>query len=144
MTLTTILFILRLLSALLLLSFLFGLGWFLYRDMEFAAAAMGAQSKPRGKLAVIMSQNEKLPIGTQLDLLPITGIGRAPSNTIVLEDDYASAEHALISLRGQRWWVEDLGSRNGTLLNNQRLAEAAVVMTGDIITIGGTQLKIEI
>jgi pSer/pThr/pTyr-binding forkhead associated (FHA) protein len=37
-----------------------------------------------------------------------------------------------------------LGSRNGTLLNDLPLKEAAVITTGDIITIGSTQLKVEL
>jgi pSer/pThr/pTyr-binding forkhead associated (FHA) protein len=46
-------------------------------------------------------------------------------------------------LRGQQWWLEDLNSRNGTLLNDVPLHEATVVSPGDIITIGSTHLKIE-
>ena len=78
----------------------------------------------------------------QFPLLPVTGIGRNPSNTIVIEDDYASGEHVLIALRGQQWWLEDLGSRNGTLLNGQPLVQAAVISAGDVVTIGHTSLKV--
>jgi hypothetical protein len=82
--------------------------------------------------------------GNQYPLLPVTGIGRNPSNTIVVEDDYASGEHLLIALRGQQWWLEDLGSSNGTLLNGQPLQEATIISVGDVITIGHTSLKLEL
>nr|MBP6804905.1 FHA domain-containing protein [Chloroflexota bacterium] len=41
-------------------------------------------------------------------------------------------------------WLEDLGSRNGTLLNGAPLVETAVISAGDVITIGGTDLKVEL
>jgi pSer/pThr/pTyr-binding forkhead associated (FHA) protein len=72
------------------------------------------------------------------------GIGRASSNTVVVEDDYVSSEHALLSLRGSQWWLEDLNSRNGTLLNDIALDSPAVVTVGDVVTIGNTRFKLEL
>ena len=74
----------------------------------------------------------------------MTGIGRAQGNTIVIDDGYVSSEHVLITHRGKQWWIEDLGSRNGTLLNDLPLTETTVVSGGDIITVGGSQLRIEL
>ena len=82
-------------------------------------------------------------MGTQYALRPVTSIGRASNNTVMLDDHYASNEHALITLRGGHWWVEDLGSRNGMLLNDLPLQDATVISSGDIITIGSTKLKIQ-
>ncbi|MFN2181963.1 MAG: FHA domain-containing protein, partial [Candidatus Promineifilaceae bacterium] len=65
------------------------------------------------------------------------------NNTIVLEDAFVSAEHALLARRDAQWWLEDLNSRNGTLLNDLPLGESTVVSAGDVITIGSVQLKIE-
>ena len=62
---------------------------------------------------------------------------------MVLNNGYASGEHALLSWRGGQWWLEDLGSRNGTLLNEAPLTDTAVVSAGDVISVGGTQLKLE-
>jgi putative membrane protein len=77
-------------------------------------------------------------------LLPITTIGRASSNTIVLDNGYVSTEHVLITRRGDQWWLEDMGSRNGTLLNGVELGESAVISVGDVIGIGQTQFKVEL
>lgn len=151
MSIAVILLVLRLFSAILLLAFLGLIGWLIYRDIRTVTAEASARQRQYGVLRVVAS-----PDGTDkkaandgeaqpavYPLLPMTSIGRAPSNTIVLDDSYASSEHALISLRGRQWWLEDLGSRNGTLLNGLPLKEAAVISAGDIVTIGDTHLKVE-
>ena len=48
-------------------------------------------------------------------------IGRAPSCTLVLDDDYSSSRHARIFPQGGQWFVEDLGSTNGTFVADQRV-----------------------
>jgi pSer/pThr/pTyr-binding forkhead associated (FHA) protein len=59
-------------------------------------------------------------------------------------DTFASAEHALISWRGGQWWLEDLGSRNGTRLNDETVTAPTVLSAGDVISIGQVKLKVEI
>lgn len=137
------LFVLRLLGGILLFAFLAALAWLVYLDLRHDAVAMRAGQRSLGHLRVIASTADTAAAGTIFPLLPLTRIGRANSNTIVLEDSFVSAEHALLSRREQQWWLEDLGSRNGTLLNDLPLEEAAVVSAGDVITIGGIALKIE-
>lgn len=144
MTSATVLFLLRLLSAAVLIGFLGMAMWYMVRDMRLTAASLQAQERAQGALRVIDSEVDGLAMGHLYPLLPVTGIGRNPSNTIVLEDEYTSGEHVLISLRNGRWWLEDLNSRNGTLLNGQPLSDPAVVTTGDVVTIGSTTLKLEL
>ena len=144
MTPELVLFLLRLLGAALLLAFLGLIAWLIYQDMRMTATALAEQERQQGHLRVIGAENGNLAVDTLLPLMSVTSIGRATSNTIVLDDHYASGEHVLITRRNGQWWLEDLNSRNGTLLNNVPLqAAAAVVSAGDIITIGNTQLKIE-
>jgi len=144
MSLDVVLLIFRLLSALLLLLFLGVIGWLIFRDMQVTAAQLASRQRPHGTLRVIASESLPELNGHQFPLLLVTSIGRAPHNSIVLDDSYASSEHALISLRGRQWWLEDLGSRNGTLLNGMKLEGAAVLSSGDLIAIGDTQLKLEL
>lgn len=140
MTLDIFLFMLRILGAVVLLLFMGGLFWLLYNDMQVSLKGLVQQSRPIGSIQILNHEN-----GTPMSypLMPVTSIGRAYTNIIVLEDEFASNEHALIIRQGEKWLLEDVGSRNGTLLNDIVLAETAVVTPGDIIKIGNTQLKIE-
>ena len=67
-------------------------------------------------------------------------IGRDPSNTITLPDRQVSRKHASISPQGTEFFIEDLGSANGTLVNNH-LVHRQVLRPGDEITLGGTVLE---
>ena len=81
--------------------------------------------------------------GTSVRLgeIPIT-LGRAQDCTIVLDDDYASSRHARIFPRDGQWWVEDLGSTNGTYLDRNRLTSPATVPLGVPVRVGKTVLEL--
>jgi hypothetical protein len=69
-------------------------------------------------------------------------IGRNPGSTVVLEDDYASGRHARIYPEGDEWFVEDLGSTNGTYLGNDRLTAPQQLSVGSTLRIGTTVLEL--
>ena len=71
-----------------------------------------------------------LPEGVELVL------GRCPPSDVLVDDPAASAMHCRLAVAGGHVRVEDLGSRNGTLLNGERLRTPAIVATGQ--GIGGT------
>lgn len=68
-------------------------------------------------------------------------LGRAPSSTLVLDDDYSSTRHARIYWSDGGWWVEDLNSTNGTFVNEQRLTAPVPLTTGSQIRIGRTVIE---
>jgi hypothetical protein len=144
MTPELLVFFLRLISAVLLLTFLGVVAWLIYQDVRLTAALLSDRQRHHGYLRLLTSSSPLLKPGSRFLLLPITSIGRAASNNVVIDDHYASAEHALVTLRGRQWWLEDMGSRNGTLLNEMPLEGATVVSSGDVITIGDARLKIEL
>ena len=144
MTTETVLFGLRLLGGLLLLAFAAAVLWSMRRDMALTAAQVSARRRRHGRLVVITTGDTALEVGQAFPLLPVTSLGRAPANTVHVADSYASNHHALLTLRGGRWWLEDRGSSNGTTLNDQLLHTSAVVSAGDIIGIGGVALKVEL
>ncbi len=69
-------------------------------------------------------------------------IGRAPECTLVIDDEFASSRHARIFARGDGWFVEDQGSRNGTTVGGVQITGAVPVETGAVIRIGRTTLEL--
>ncbi len=134
---------LRMLLALLLYGFLGLLVWMLWQDVRSAAQRAAGRGRRLGRLLVLESALPQLPAGAEFPLLPITSLGRAPTNTASLPDDTASLEHALLHLRDGQWWLEDLASRNGTRLNDAAIDDPSPVMPGDVISIGRVKLKLE-
>src|SRR2546421_340725 len=94
----------------------------------------------------IMSAVLKGPFG-QVDLgpTPLT-IGRTPGNQLVLAEPKVSSHHAEIRPQGQDYAIVDLGSTNGTFVNDQRLASnvPSMLRTGDTIVIGDTRITYEV
>jgi hypothetical protein len=68
-------------------------------------------------------------------------IGRSPSVEIPLADDTVSAVHARVWRKGDRWWLEDLDSRNGTFLNQIPVAKDEILCSGDRIRVGRILLE---
>ena len=79
----------------------------------------------------------RISLGTQ----PVL-IGRADDSTLVLTDDYASSRHARISPRGPDWFVEDLGSTNGTYLDRSKVTTAVRVPIGTPVHVGKTVIEL--
>jgi FHA domain-containing protein len=69
-------------------------------------------------------------------------IGRADDSTLVLTDDYASTRHARISQQDGVWFVEDLGSTNGTYLGQHQLTGPTPLEVGVPIRIGRTVMEL--
>jgi pSer/pThr/pTyr-binding forkhead associated (FHA) protein len=137
-----LLLILRLVAGALLLLFMAAVLVMLWRDFQAAALALGEPGRQRGRLVVV--RGEGVRVGTAFTLLPLTSLGRAPTNTIVLNDTFCSQEHAWIMRRDGQWWLEDRGSSNGTRLNGERISEPVVLSSGDVIGIGRLELRFEL
>jgi hypothetical protein len=144
MSLDIILLALRIIAGLLLLIFVLALFLMMWRDYQIIGREVDSRTRRRGRLLVLRADDVNLKNGSAFPLLPLTSMGRAPTNTIMIDDSFASSEHALITMRGGQWWLEDRGSSNGTLLNGYRIEEPVVVSTGDVIGVGQTELKLEL
>jgi hypothetical protein len=139
-SLDVLLLILRILIALALYAFLAALLFFIWRDVNQAGESTGQRTYPRGWLAVVACEDVPLEVGQEFPLEPLTSIGRGPTNTIVLEDSYASTFHAQIVLTRGQWCLTDQESRNGTAINDVPVSEEVVLSPGDIIQIGRVKL----
>ncbi len=69
-------------------------------------------------------------------------IGRGPDAAIRLDDDYASTRHAQVGFADGEWFVEDLGSTNGTYLGTVRITQPTPVSLGSQVRIGKTILEL--
>ncbi|HYO88871.1 MAG TPA: FHA domain-containing protein [Candidatus Limnocylindrales bacterium] len=140
-----VLFILRLLSALALLLALGIILLFLWRDYRSATAALAERPAKLGRLAILESLDGELRrTNAGFDLKPVTRIGRAASNAVQIDDTFVSADHALLTLRDGRWWLEDQASKNGTLLNGVPISQVTIVTDGDVIEIGNRAFRLEL
>ncbi|MBN8626845.1 MAG: sigma 54-interacting transcriptional regulator [Planctomycetes bacterium] len=70
----------------------------------------------------------------------VASIGRAPTNQIVMKDDRCSRNHAEVFFRDDQWYVRDLDSRNGTLVNEAQIHAEHPLTAGEVIRIGNSQL----
>ena len=67
-------------------------------------------------------------------------VGRAETNDILLVDRRVSAVHAVLERLGPHWFLRDVGSRNGTWVNGERLVGERILQPGDEIRMGDTRL----
>jgi pSer/pThr/pTyr-binding forkhead associated (FHA) protein len=98
--------------------------------------------RPRGApthVAVVEGANAGQTV--PLDEAPIL-IGRGTDAAIRLDDDYVSTRHARIASSGDQWFVEDLGSTNGTYIGTHRLTQPTTLQLGSVIRIGKTTLEL--
>ena len=142
--------ILRILLLVLQLSFLallymilFGFARSLLRDLRSAEQAQMASQAGIGRLTVLESPEDEPPVGRAISLGPINSLGRNVNNTIYVEDDFVSANHAMLTFRGRSWFIEDQGSTNGTYVNGHRIDRPVALSFGDELMIGRVRMRLE-
>lgn len=113
----------------------------LWRDLRATVATV---DRAVGRLVVVASPGPPAPEpGGSFSLEAVSSLGRDVNNSVVVDDTFVSSEHALLTYRGRAWFVEDLGSTNGTYLNGQRLERAARCGYGDEIQVGQVRFRLE-
>ncbi|MDR5683025.1 MAG: FHA domain-containing protein [Armatimonadota bacterium] len=122
-----------------------GLFWFLYRavrvmESELRAAA-AAEQTPQTATLVVERGGDGLSRGQTFVVASGAVLGRSPAAQILLPDEFASAQHARLVLHGSAFWVEDLGSKNGTYLNERRVTAPVPIQDGDTLKIGQTVFR---
>jgi hypothetical protein len=133
------LWLLRLLFLGLLYAFLFAVARVLVRDLR---AASRAPAEP-GRLVVLASGRGEPAAGTAFPLDAVSTLGRDLTNTVVVDDPFASSEHALLTFRGRVWYVEDRGSTNGTFVNGVQITGPTTMGFGDHLQIGEVQFRLD-
>ena len=133
------LWIVRLLFLALLYAFLFAVTRVLMRDLRSASHGRGEL----GRLVVVASPGGEPAPGAAFPLDAIATLGRDVNNSIVVDDPFASGEHAVLTFRGRSWYVEDLGSTNGTFVNGIPVARVAPLGFGDELQLGEVRFRLE-
>lgn len=103
--------------------------------------AARAQSGPLHPSTLVVTAGSLAGTRLRLGPGPIL-IGRAEDSTLVLDDDYASSRHARLTQQGQEYFLEDLGSTNGTYLDRARVTTPTPVPVGVPIRIGRTVIEL--
>jgi hypothetical protein len=145
-----VLLILRVLAVLILYAFLLLVAYLIWRDIQTVTSdpqgrrnTVGAGEKPIAWLRMVPDADMPSQSETVFVVLPPAMLGRAEDNQIVLRDEWVSAYHARIDNRAGQWWLTDLGSRNGTRLNDALVTETTPLTKGDVIGLGRLKLRFE-
>jgi hypothetical protein len=114
------------------------------RELTVAVQAMGGEERRAAGsgLVVLDAADSSLAPGTALALEPVSTLGRVAGNTIVIDDPHTSARHAELQFARAQWWLRDLGSSNGTLLNDEPVRAIVGVRPGDVIQCGRVRFRL--
>jgi pSer/pThr/pTyr-binding forkhead associated (FHA) protein len=135
----TILLALRLVMAVALYAFLAWGILILWRDLRNQAQSQAKQKVPALTVSIV---NDTIA-GEELRFTsPEIVIGRHPRCEWVLENDTVSSRHARITYHHEQWWLEDLGSRNGTFLNGAALTAPVVLANMDQVRCGQVNFSV--
>jgi pSer/pThr/pTyr-binding forkhead associated (FHA) protein len=130
---------LRLITALALYGFL---GWALYilwRDVQKQGRALASRRVPG--ISFTVQNRQAAPVMKHFFKSEIA-IGRDPGCDIPLDDDTVSTRHAQLTYHHGQWWLDDLASTNGTMLNETMVNMPTVITSGDDIKCGITSLVV--
>lgn len=86
--------------------------------------------------------SSNLKVGSVIPIHAKLTIGRKEDNMLVLHDQYVSGNHAVAFVKNDNYYIKDLNSTNGTLLNNEKLEKSKELKVDDEITIGEYVFKV--
>jgi pSer/pThr/pTyr-binding forkhead associated (FHA) protein len=132
---------LRLLLAVSLYAFL---GWAflnLWRELKQQAELLTSRKVPPISLTIL--RDGPAPQVRHF-IQPDVTIGRDPACECLVDDEAISGRHARLCFHHNQWWLEDLNSTNGTLLNQEKLSMPTVIMSEDEFKCGETRFTISL
>ena len=130
--------------------FLYQLARVALRELVTIGRAVGQQERRSGSnrltasLIVADPAESSFDPGERVPLSTYTTIGRGPDNALVVDDSFTSSAHAEIVREGDSWLVRDLGSTNGTFVNDRRVRGQAWIQSGDEIAFGNVVVNFDL
>ncbi len=134
--------LLRFAILLVLYLFLWQLISVIWKDLRRPSPGEAKALPEVGRLVVVDGGSSSYEPGHRFPLFGTTTVGRGPDNDLVLSDGFVSSNHAILSLRDGSWWLSDLGSRNGSWVNGEKIAGEVQLHPGDVVAIGQVKLKL--
>jgi hypothetical protein len=111
------------------------------RATSTPAAAQPSVPNPASSLELIDPAESSYYEGTSFPLDHYTTIGRHDENSIAIDDGFISGSHAELVFDQGVWWLQDLGSTNGTFVNDHKVRSRVPVSNGDIVQFGRVQFR---
>ncbi len=130
--------ILRLLLASALFVFLGGAFYLLWRDLQREARNAASTQIPALRLTSTTSTPQQSYLFRNAEVM----VGRDPACDCHLTDQTISGKHARLAYRMSQWWVEDLQSTNGSMLNDTPVASPMVLANGDELRFGQLSFRV--
>ncbi len=97
---------------------------------------------PSDRIKLLVEPAEGKPFGFEVEQFPIT-LGRSQQSQLMVTDRFLSRKHARIFLRDDELFIEDMGSRNGTMLNGILINQARPIDHGDVIEFSNSKISLE-
>lgn len=133
-------FVLRIILLLLAYTFIGLISYLIYSDLKSNGRIGAAKAIiPPIHLQFTLNDEEIKKIYTKPEII----LGRDPVSDLSLSDERISLRHCKVAYYQNQWWVEDLGSTNGTYLNNLLITSNTVLMNGDSLRLGHQEIRIK-
>ena len=149
MSSAVLLFLARILLLVLLYLFLFMVVQALRQDLRVASRRKSASAGmshgamvDQLRLELVDAGQTPLVPGQQFPLHTPFVIGRAAKSDIALEDDWISGQHVRLRCSKGDWLAEDLGSTNGTRINDRPIKGAVRIRAGDVLDLGRVRFRL--
>lgn len=113
----------------------------MYKDVKNGGKTK-VKKKPFGLEILNPGKNYNLKMGAVVPIQTGITIGRKEDNMLILNDEYVSSHHAKIFVKNTEYFVQDMKSTNGTLVNSKKVTDKVLIKKGDIIEIGTAQFKV--
>ena len=133
--------LLRVLLVVALYAFLGLALWVLWKQLEQTSERIARRQIPSIRLQVRVGTQPQVALAFAQSEV---SVGRDPRSDVPLQDEAVSVRHALLSFHHGQWWLQDLGSKNGTRLNRQHVHGAIVLANGDEIECGQARLGVSL
>ena len=134
--------VLRLLIVALLYAFLFVVMRMALQGLHGESRSVLPRREQRLRLLILDGGASGLPAGEVVQIGHGGTFGRAERASVVIADSAVSSEHARVERLGRAWTISDLGSTNGTLVNDALIGSGTELAEGDVVALGTVRLQV--